>query len=177
MAPRSEFAEVTAPDGRGYLIGSGGFARNGGPFSIVVYPFGRAERAVLGSRPTHVEPVRSGAFGRRIEELTEAIQSGTWTPPELSDEERTRLENRAAKREARRAWARSHPVASTAKSTAHIAFVVLIFFAMRGLVDLLAGRTPGFPSPLGLLAFLAAWFVLLSGFGLWSARRRSTRAG
>jgi hypothetical protein len=58
MADRSPLAEVAAPDGHLYLIGSGGFARQGGgPFSIVAYPFGRTEQAILHSRPTYVEPI------------------------------------------------------------------------------------------------------------------------
>lgn len=162
MASRAALAEVAAPDGRLYLIGSGGFVRRqvGGPFSIVAYPFGTAEQTVLRSAPTYTEPIRSAdAFYRRLEELTDGIRRGTWTPPALSDSERARLENRTTKRRAKRdaelAWARQHPFAAVAAGTAKLAVVILLFVAIGVAFDLVAGDEVSFPSPVPLLAFLA----------------------
>jgi hypothetical protein len=181
MASRAALAEVAAPDGRLYLIGTGGFVRRqvGGPFSVVAYPLGTAEQAVLRSEPTYIEPVRSAdAFYRRLEELTDGIRRGTWTPPALSDSERARLENRITKQKAKRdaelAWARQHPFAAVAAGTTKLAVAILFFVAIGATVDLVAGDEVSFPSPMPLLAFLAFWAALQ---GILQALARSRNWG
>ncbi len=175
MASHIPLAEVAAPDGRLYLIGSGGFAQHvGGPFSVVAYPFGRTEQDWLKARPTYIEAVRhAGAFQPRLKALTDAIQAGTWAPPELSEDERGRLEQRAARREAGVAAARQRPFATTMRFTLQFAIFLLVITAAMAFSDVAAGRAPAFPSVVGLLSFVAAWSLLLGGLKQWSVRRSS----
>jgi hypothetical protein len=172
VASSSSLTEVAAPDGQLYLIGPGGFARHdGGPFSIVGYPFGQTQLAFLRSRPSYVEGIsRADAVAGRLEELTNRIRDGTWTPPALAETERARLETRAVKRNAQRQWAQLHPVASIVKATANMAVVVLVFVGIGVLSDLIFGRGVQLPSPLPLLAFVAGWAALLCALAVWNAR-------
>ena len=74
MASRPKLVEVAAPNGRVFLIGSGGFGREpGGPFSIVAYP--RRDDLAYLPRPPYVEAVRDArAYARRLDELITSIR-------------------------------------------------------------------------------------------------------
>jgi hypothetical protein len=171
MARRSPLVEVAAPDGRVFLIGSGGFARYpGGPFSIVAYPFGKAGLAHLG-QPPYVEPVRgSDAYFRRLDQLTESIRYGTWEPPSLPDAEIARLQARAARREERRMYVEEHPVRSLLMAAAHMSLVISFFVVVGAFGDVLSGRHVNLPSPVPLVAVVVSWTALLTFLSRRNAR-------
>lgn len=179
MAP--SLVEVAAPDGRVFLIGSGGFARYpGGPFSIVAYPFGTVDLAYL-RRPSYVEPVRGADYLRRLDELIGRIRDGTWEPPSLSDAEIASLKARAAKREERREERRDymeqHPVRSLLKAAVHISLVIVFFIAVGAISDLVSGRNVSLPSPASLVVLVTFLTVLLAILGRRNARHPRPGSG
>ena len=175
MPSESPFVEVVGPDGRAVIVGRGPFGRHaGGPFSIIAYPYGTAELAVLRGRPTYVEPVRTGdEYRSRLDELVQGVREGAWMPPDLSDAERAALEARAMKRQAAGAWAQRHPVRSAARATLRVAAFIAVVLLVGAVADLVSGR--GFSSPTKpFLVALGAWLLLLSTVSVWVRRKSST---
>lgn len=162
MAGRIRRIQVVAPSGRAYEIGAAPPAdvRGRGPFGIAM-----TERGV---GRVHLEPVRDGGmFRARVEELETGIRTGSWLPPELPPERRSRLQ----KYEARKEESLAHPVAAGAKTAIRTA-VFLVALTVITLIhptpDLSDVARAGV-----VVAAVSVAYGLLTTVGLKFAARRS----
>jgi hypothetical protein len=136
MGIRRKRTHVVAPSGREYLIGSVPLAAaEWGDWGLL-----RVDVTEVGEGRVYLEQVPdTETLAVRMEQLGAGIQTGSWIPPDVPAETKAHHHERQVRREARRAWEETYPLAAVTKravQTALIAIVVAVITLIEPTPDL-----------------------------------------